>query len=635
MRGPWPLRNPSPSSPSTALRVTPGLPAGKLARTIRTIPATVEPPTSNSSNHRPSLRVLLARLVIAPLVVALLATGAGCSRNRFARAADREVYAIIRQAEQKVFGHTNSFSIDTQFSGRDPASFRPDEIVADRTTTNVLRLNLEQALDLAVVRSREYQTQREQLYLTALSLTGARYEFSPIFLANSAGTVSGSPSGTESGSVRTRVGVNQLLRTGGRLGVSLGNDLLRYFTGWSSSPGNTTRDSAINTLSVELSQPLLRGFGRNDSRVENLTQAERNVVYAVRTYSQYQHQFSVDIVNAWFSLLALKANVRNNYTNYLRRVDSTRYLEERSRDRVRKSDVDDARSSELGARIDYINSVASYLTSVASFKNRVGLPQSEEIYLDDTDLADLDAAGLIAFELDRTPAFRMAVENHMDLLNAIDRFEDTQRRVRIAADQLRPGLVATGGASLGSEPPYDYTRFNLDEIRYNAGVSLDLPVDRRRERNTYRAALVSFESQIRSLSLTLDNFKFRIDDGIRSLEQRRLNLLNRQAALEVASRRVELNNLLLQAGRANIRDLREAQDQLILAQNARVLTLVDYLRTRLQLMLDIGVLATETKRFWLVDPLAGRLTPENRGPSPLQMPEDSLLEPNRFLDPAP
>lgn len=545
------------------------------------------------------------------------------------------MYGIIQAAEQKVFGHTNRFTIDTPYSGRDPATLRPEEVLAEREETNTHRLNLEQALNLAVQQSREYQTQREQLYLTALSLTGARYEFSPIFLANSSASIAGSPAGGEDGSVRTRVGVSQLLRTGGRLGVSLGNDLLRYFTHWSSSPGNSTRDSALNAITLELSQPILRGFGRNDPRVESLTQAERNVVYAVRSYHQYQQQFAVDIANTWFSLLAQKANVRNNYTNYLRRVESTQYLEARSVDRVRKSEVDDARSSELSARNDYVNSVAGYLTSAASFKNRLGIPQGHEIYLDDIDLADLNDRGLIPCDIARVPAFQIAVSNHMDILNAIDRFEDTQRKVRIAADQLRPQIVASGNATLLSEPPYDYTRFNLDEVRYSAGVTLDLPVDRRRERNAYRSSLVAFESQVRSLSITLDNFKFRIEDGLRTLEQRRLNFVNREASLEVASRREELNRLLLQAGRAAIRDLRESQDQLILAQNARVLTLVDYLRARLQLMLDIGVLHTEVPRFWLVDPLEGNLPPELRGPSPLQMPENSLMPPDRFLDPDP
>jgi hypothetical protein len=168
-----------------------------------------------------------------------------------------------------------------------------------------------------------------------------------------------------------------LLATGGRLSVSLANDLLRYFTGWSSSGGNSSRDSAINVLSVNLSQPLLRGFGRNSPQVEALTQAERNVVYAIRSYTLYQHQFAIDIVNNYFSLLAQKDNVRNNYTNYLRRAYLTEYTEARAVDRERRASVDDARASEISARNGYINSVAGYLNSLASFKLRLGLPISE------------------------------------------------------------------------------------------------------------------------------------------------------------------------------------------------------------------------------------------------------------------
>jgi hypothetical protein len=54
--------------------------------------------------------------------------------------------------------------------------------------------------------------------------------------------------------------VSQLLRTGGRLTASIGNDLIRYFTVFGSGDN---RNTVINTLSVDLTQPLLRGFGVN------------------------------------------------------------------------------------------------------------------------------------------------------------------------------------------------------------------------------------------------------------------------------------------------------------------------------------------------------------------------------------
>jgi outer membrane protein TolC len=576
--------------------------------------------------------------VTGALLLALCLIGlswSGCSRGFYQRAADREVYRIIQQAEQQVFGHTNGFTIDTAYSGRDPASISPGEILEDRTSTNRRVLRLDEALDLAVQNSREYQTQKEQLYLSALSLTGARYEFSPQFFADSTAQVSGTPAGPDIGSVQSRVGVDQLLKTGGRLSVALANDLLRYFTGWSPNSGQGPRASAINLISVQLTQPLLRGFGINNPAVENLTQAERNVIYAIRSYSQFQNQFAVDIVNDYFSLLGLKDVVRNNYTNYLRRVDTTAYLVARAVDRVRPSDVDDARSAELAARISYINSVATYLNQAAAFKLSLGLPITEEIYFDDADFAELIDTGLIPVDIERNVAFSMAVEHHMDLLNAIDRFEDSKRKVRLAADQLKPDLGIFGTATLQSEEPYDYADFDLDELRYSVGLTLDLPLDRLRERNTYRATVVAFESQVRSLALTLDSFKDRIERGLRNLEERRLTYLNRQLALDVAGRRVEMNVILLEAGRVQIRDLREAQDSLIAAQNEVTSTLVSYLQARLQLLLDIGVLDTSPSQFWLTDPLTDFLTAEMRSPTPLQMPEDQLIPPDQFLEPVP
>jgi len=560
--------------------------------------------------------------------------GPGCSKRHYREAADRQSYRILQRFEQKIFGHTNQFTIDTAFSGRDPKSVTPAEILENRQATNGRVLHLEDVLELAVKNSREFQTQKEQLYLTALSLTGAEFEFSPQFFAESEAQISGSPEGSDIGSVRSQVGVSQLLATGGRLSVSLANDLLRYFTGWSSS-GRSSRDSAINILSVNLSQPLLRGFGRNSPQVEALTQAERNVVYAIRSYTLYQHQFAVDIVNNYFSLLAQKDNVRNNYTNYLRRAYLTEYTEARAVDRERRASVDDARASEIAARNGYINSVAGYLNSLASFKLRLGLPISEVIRLDDSDLEDLVQVGLIPVDIDRVAGFRMTANQHMDILNAIDRFEDTKRKIRLAADALKPGLLLTGGATLVSEEPYDYANFDLNQVRYTSGIALDLPVNRLRERNTYRASLVSFESSIRSLSLTLDNFKDRIEEGLRTLEQRRLNYLNAQASLEVAERRVEMNDMLFTAGRVQVRDVREAQDQLISSKNALTQTITAYLQARLQLLLDLGMLATEGSKFWLQDPLAARLTPDMRGPGPLQMPDNELIPPDRFLEPLP
>lgn len=525
---------------------------------------------------------------VSALAVALLA---GCSAKQYRSQADREVYGIIQAVEQQVFGHTGRFEIDTEWSSRDPDSILAPEIIEDRLATNRLQLSLQDALNLAASQSRRYQTEKERLYLTALTLTGERYEFGPQFFARSRVDLDRTSGGERRAAVGSSAGVSQFFKTGGSLGVNLANDILRYYTG-------DPRRSTMSTISVNLFQPLLRGFGKNNPAVERLTQAERNVMYAVRSFSFFQNQFAIEIVNDYFNLLGQKNTIRNNYSNYVSQVQSTKRLEVRSTDRESINQVDLARQSELAARNNYVNSIASYFNNLDSFKLKLSIPLNVRVFMDDRELEQLEAIGLIPVALDEDAAFRTATQRNYNLLNSIDQFEDAKRKIRVAADQFKPSLNLLADASLASEPPTDYTRFDFDEVRYGAGLELDLPIDRLNERNNYRATLVSFEVELRNLALDLDTLKDQIERGMRTLEQRRQNYEIQRNALTLARRRVQANLLLLEAGRAEVRDLVDSQNDLIAAQNNAIASLVSYQTTRLELLLNLGVIETESGDFW-------------------------------------
>ena len=487
--------------------------------------------------------------------------GAGCTAKHYRRAADKEVYTILQEAEQQVFGRTNVISIDTEWSERPPEEISPEELVRDRSQGGERYLTLEEALALGVYNSRRYQAEKERLYLTALTLSGERYNFGPQLFATTTANYDRTSDGERFGSVNSRIGVNQLLKSGGQVGATIANDLLRYYTG-------DPRRSAVSVLSVNLFQPLLRGFGKYNPAVESLTQAERNLVYAVRNFSFFQDSFAVEIVNDYFDLLAQQDIVRNRYTNYLSRVQATRRLEARAVDRESSINVDQSRQAELSAKNNYINTVASYLNSLDAFKITLGLPIDERVHLDETPLQKLAERGLIPISLPTDLAYELAVSRQLVILNAIDAFEDAKRKIKVAVNQLLPDLNIFADASLDSERPTDYTEFDPDDIRAGVGVELDLPIDRLRERNQYRATLISFEAELRDLTLTLDNLKQSIQRGLRDLEQRRQTFIIQQNALEVANRRVNAASQSVEAGRAEVRDLIEAQDAQVAAQNA-------------------------------------------------------------------
>ena len=550
----------------------------------------------------------------------MLICAAGCSARHYRKSADKEVYTILQEAEHRVFGRTNVISIDTMYSDRKPEDISPDELIADRTRGGERLLTIEEALSLAVYNSRRYQAEKERLYLTALNLSGERYNFGPQLFATTGANYDRLPGGDQVGSVNSRVGVSQLLKTGGRVGVTIANDLLRYYTG-------DPRRSALSTLSVNLVQPLLRGFGKYNPAVESLTQAERNLVYAVRDFSYFQDAFAVEIVNDYFDLLAQQDIVRNRYTNYLSRVQATRRLEARA-DRERSIDVDQSRQAELSAENSYINAVAAYLNTLDAYKVTLGLPVDARIHLDDTPLQELAQRGPVQVAVQTDFAYALAVDRQLPILNAIDTFEDAKRKIKVAANQLLPDLNLLADASWDSERPTDYTSFDPDDIRAGVGVELDLPIDRLRQRNNYRATLIAFEAELRDLTLTLDSLKIAIERGLRDLEQRRQTYIIQQGALEVANRRVDATSQSVEAGRVEVRDLIEAQDAQVAAQNAVIASLVSYQQSLLQLLLDLGILETEIPSFWLKDQLANYLQGQQPAPAEAPLRSGELVPPH-------
>jgi outer membrane protein TolC len=550
---------------------------------------------------------------------------AGCSTAHYRKSADKDAYGIVQDVEAQVFGHTNAFTIDTSYSARKPSEIPPAELIDDRCQTNRQVLTPERALDLAVSGSRRYQAAKENLYLTALTLTGQRHAFSPQFFTSSSGSFIRTSGGEKYVSVANKVGVAEFLKTGGALSVSLANDILRYYTG-------EPRRSVLSLVSVNVAQPLMRGFGRNNPAVESLTQAERNVIYAVRNYSFFQDQFALEITNDYFDLLGQKAIIRNRYTNYLGRVQSTRRLEARAHDRERLQDVDQARQAELTAKNNYVNAVATHRDALDAFKIKLGLPVGDQLVLDDRALDELEATGPVPMPLNADAAYRFAVENDSQILNAIDRFEDSKRKVRVAVDQLRADVKLFGNAALISDPPADYTHFDPDKVAATVGLDVNLPIDRLLERNVYRTSLISFEGELRNFTLTLDTLKESILRGIRMLDQRRENYEIQTNALALANRRVASATMLLEAGRAEVRDLVEAQDAQISAQNAVTSALVDCQQCRLGLLLDIGALDTGTPQFWIRDPLTAPLRVEAAPLPQSPQTDEGVFPPEHYFD---
>ena len=165
-----------------------------------------------------------------------------------------------------------------------------------RTDEQPFLLNLNQALELSLFNSRDFQDRREDLYLTALPVSLQRFQFvTQLFLAaegtrvfNPVGPVSAGGTIPGSSQLGTSARATQLFPTGAALIGRFANQLVADI---GSGAGPTV---SLSNLTLELTQPLLRGGGWAVT-VEPLTQAERNLLYGVRSFARFRELFYVYI----------------------------------------------------------------------------------------------------------------------------------------------------------------------------------------------------------------------------------------------------------------------------------------------------------------------------------------------------
>ncbi|MFN0056864.1 MAG: TolC family protein [Planctomycetota bacterium] len=559
----------------------------------------------------------------------MLALATSCrSAAEHRRAADEVALRIIASGQQQALGRTENFTverpsdtlrqrlIDSQLL---PVAMltrvNPTPVVSAQTAPHTLTLI--EALGLGASSSREYQRRKEDVFRAALALDLARDAYRLTF----SGLVSGLYSEDTSAEPRVAgfsetgdVGVTKVLKNGASFATSLGIDLVKLLTG--------ERPSALGLVAdASISIPLLRGAGRAIAS-EPLTQAERDIVYAIEEFERFKQTFAVRIASEYFAALAQLDQVENAEESYRRLL----FVSKRSRElanagRLPEVQVDQARQDELRAR-DRVNAAReSSDTQLDSLKLTLGLPADSRVIVDRAELESLTTAtremltsiasreSAVAeeagsaptipprgpLELDEASAIALALERRLDLKVALGSLEDARRAERIAADALRAGLELSGsaaigeGRSLGSADQPD-SKLRFDRGFYAAGLDLDLPWERTAERNAYRNALIEVERRLRDVEELEDQIKSDVRFSLRVLRRAGESYRIQIVATALAEQRVNSTKMFRQAGRAETRDELEAQEDWLAAQDAQTAALIDYRVGELELQRDLGVL---------------------------------------------
>ena len=597
------------------------------------------------------------------IIVSIVLTG--CSAKQHRLKADKTALTIIEEKQEEVLGKSDDFSIERPSDilrrrllteqelaisgngslGTDalekirhwpeknyPAATKSSDLkVKIPETGKPLLINFTQALQIAAENSFDYQTQKENLFRSALTLDLSRnnYDLKTEVSGKTSISVDKSRADTVKGLEHSGdLSLSKTLKDGSRLAANLAVNLVDLLTQEKFSASGIIGDASISI-------PLLRG-SKTYIYSENLTQAERNVVYAVCDFERYKKTFAVNVATNYFNVLRQIDQMNNSAENYKITIASarrTRRLADAGR--LTEIEVDQAVQRELSARNRWISSEEQYKNRMDSFKQLLGLPPDAVIELDRSELDKLilyiskivpttggedvsepggeipaadtvielkepDRSNAGPMEVDERHAIELGLENRLDLKVSEGKVYDAQRTVIIKADALGTELTLLGQGRSGSSRSLgtagmDDARLEPSKGFYSAILSIDLPFERTAERKAYRESYISLESAVRNFQKLEDDIKLSVRQSLRSMSEAREGLKIQNRAVAVAEKRVKSTTLFFEAGRAQIRDLNEATESLLTARNSLTSAVIDYRVAELNFQRNTGLLEIDSE----------------------------------------
>jgi len=504
----------------------------------------------------------------------------------------------------------------------DPLSVLPQE---------ALRISFVQALQIGAYNSFAYQKAKEDVFARALELDLQRHFFRFQFAQTVRGELEhdtrGAASQTQARGAST-TSFTKRFAEGVDFGAHLMLNVIDLLTGGGASAVGLRADASVSV-------PLLQGSGRH-IRTHALTNAEQALIYQIYEFELFKQSFATQVAAAYLGVLSQADQITNAEENYRRLAMSVRRARRLAEaGQLTPIQVDQAVQDELSARERWIGAMESYQNRLDAFKQTLGLPVDARIDLDAGELkrlTDLARGALLKYEaaedteapnvpmdapvvfeepgyrnpgpleFNEETAIRLGLANRLDLRRRHGEVHDRQRAVIFEADKLRGkltiGAETSMGRSVGGAYDNDSTQLRLDQAIWTLPLTLELPLERTAERNNYRQSLIALEQAVRSLASTEDQIKSDIRSQLRRLLSTRESLQISAQSVEVARKRVESADLYLQAGRAQIRDVLEAQRSLLSAQNALTSAVVNYRIAELNLQRDMGVLHVDENGLW-------------------------------------
>jgi len=200
-----------------------------------------------------------------------------------------------------------------------------------------------------------------------------------------------------------------------------------------------------------------------------------------------------------------------------------------------------------------------------------------------------------------TEADEAALHYRLDLLNRLDEIDDARRGVEVARNNLLPDLDFTGSVTMDSDPNHpNVTSYNTERTTWRGLLELEVPLNRQAERNEFRSALIDLRRAERRYDQRQDEIRAEVRRTQRQIALARVSLEIQRENVAVGQRRALRAQAIYEAGRpgSTIRDIIEAENELLNARNTFANAQADYRTRILEFLLATGTLRVDDDGHW-------------------------------------
>ena len=447
-----------------------------------------------------------------------------------------------------------------------------EDVIAE--PNKILVLTLEGAIDRALVANRGLIAAGDQVDSSRLSLVAAESQFELKLRPNAnVGFGKHSSNGTneEYGAGLT---IDKRFETGTSVAVTPRLD--KVSGGYQSG------------VDVTLSQPLLLGTDReyNMSGVESAEFSQRS---AIRSLFLKKVNTVVSTVMLMYRVVQQREIVALN-TESATRLEHL-VVGTRAKEKIDLATPIDTLRSELQlrhAQDTLVNAIESYGDALDDLRVQLSLPMDQ--------LIEVDAPLVYTIvEIEENTAVQIAMANRVELEQAVENFEESQRFSRIAKHRTLPSLDLVFGYSQAGVNENLLNDFGLDDHVWNVNLVTSTDFARTAEKAAYEQSLLGIRSAQRSFELRQDDIARQVKRGLRNLRRAQKQITIQEEQIVNSEKQMRLAKIKFDHGLANNFDLVEAEADLRLAETKLVSAVVNYIVGTYQIRQSLGTLLQESE----------------------------------------